>query len=386
MIVYKIFREFFRFINIQKVKTMEINSNRRFNIVVIDDMPENLRILLTILNEQGYKVRPLSDGESALQAIRKIPPDLILLDVMMPGMDGFQVCKELKNDNNLKDIPVIFISAAAEVFDKVMAFKLGGVDFITKPFQVPEVLARVRTHVTLSYLQKQLEYQNLSLKQIVDKQVMEISAGHVAAIKSITKLAEFRDEDTGKHIERTQTFCRILAGHLRTKKSGAEIIDDEYIYNIYNASPLHDIGKVAIRDAILLKPDKLDNEEFDIMKTHAAIGADYLIKAATQLSNNAFLLMGKDIARWHHEKWDGSGYPDGLKGEDIPLSARIMAISDVYDALRSKRPYKEPFTHEESRGIITKGSGVHFDPDIVQSFLELEDQFRNVRDSMNDDV
>lgn len=363
---------------------MESNSEQRFNVVVVDDMPENLRILINIFDDQGYKVRPLSDGRMALQAIKNTPPDLILLDIMMPEMDGFEVCEELKKDENLKDIPVIFISAISETFDKVKAFQLGGVDYITKPFQIQEVVARVNTHLTKGYLQKQLTYQNRNLQQIVEKQVMEISSGHVAAIAAITKLAEFRDEDTGKHIDRTQTFCKILAENLSNQKKFSTQIDDLFISNIFTASPLHDIGKVAIPDAILMKPGRLTPAEFEIMKTHTEIGADYLDKASLSLGKNNFLLMGQDIARWHHEKWDGSGYPDGLKEESIPLSARIMALSDVYDALRSKRVYKEAFSHEVSRDIIVKGSGTHFDPLIVNSFLELEQQFSSTRDSMSD--
>lgn len=364
---------------------MKNSNNQHLSIVVVDDMPENLRILLSILNEQGYKVRALPDGKSALQAIRKKPPDLIILDVMMPEMNGYEVCRHLKNDGELKEIPVIFISAVSEVFDKTEAFRLGGVDYITKPFQVPEVLARVGTHLKISSLQKQLKYQNNNLKNIVDEQVREISNGHIAAIAAITGLAEFRDEDTGKHIQRTQTFCRLLAGKLSRYKDFAVTIDDGFINNIYNASPLHDIGKVAIADAILLKPEKLTMDEFEIMKSHTVIGANYITKAAVQLTHNSFLVMGHDIARWHHEKWDGTGYPDGLKGEAIPLSARIMAISDVYDALRSKRVYKDAMPHEESCKIIEKNSGSHFDPRLVKAFKELGHEFKTVRDTMSDD-
>lgn len=363
---------------------METDNQQRFDIVVVDDMPENLKILVSILKEQGYKVRPLPSGQAALKAIRNLPPDLILLDIMMPDMDGYEVCQQLKNDTSLKNIPVIFISALSETFDKVKAFQAGGVDYITKPFQMEEVAARVHTHLMLSHLQKQMAHRNYNLQQIVKAQVREISAGHMAAIAAITELAELRDDDTGKHIERTQTFCKMLAEQLRTDKDFTHIIDDAFINDIYNASPLHDIGKVAIADSILLKPGRLTPEEFEIMKTHAALGAEYLTKASKHLANNEFIRMGRDIALCHHEKWDGTGYPNGLKGDEIPLSARIMSLADVYDALRSKRVYKEAFSHEKSREIIEKGNGTHFDPRIVSAFLKLENQFRIIRDRMND--
>lgn len=364
---------------------MKIESQHRFNIVVVDDMPDNLRILVSILKAQGYKVRPLPSAHLALNAIRNMPPDLILLDIMMPEMDGYEVCRQLKNDEHLKDIPVMFISALSETFDKVKAFQAGGVDYITKPFQVEEVIARVRTHLTLWHLQKQMAHRNHNLQKIVQAQVKEISAGHVAAIAAITKLAEYRDDDTGKHIERTQIFCRLLAENLQHHADLSKEIDEEFINDIYNASPLHDIGKVAIPDAILLKPGNLTVEEFKIMKTHAAIGAEYLAKAAVHLTNNEFIRMGQDIAKCHHEKWDGSGYPDGLEKEQIPLSARIMAVADVYDALRSKRVYKEAFSHEKSCQIIKTSSGTHFDPRLVAAFLELEEKFCTIRNTMNDD-
>jgi putative two-component system response regulator len=320
----------------------------------------------------------------ALKAARENAPDLILLDIMMPEMDGFEVCGRLKADAALKEIPVIFISALDDVTNKVSAFSGGGVDYVPKPFQAEEVLARVRTHLTLRRMQRELERHNLHLEELVREKVKEISDSQLATILALSRLAESRDDDTGRHIERTRTFCRLLAERLCDHPRYAASINEAYLENIFHAAPLHDIGKVGIPDRILLKPGRLTPEEFEIMKAHTVIGARTLQAARSRYPGNAFLNMGIAIAHSHHERWDGSGYPDGLAGEDIPLAGRIMALADVYDALRSKRPYKPAFSHEKSRDIILAEAGKQFDPVLVETFKGLEVKFAEIREKMGD--
>jgi putative two-component system response regulator len=358
-------------------------SDGHATIMAVDDTPANLKLLEQMLQSQRYRVLAFSSGKLALKAAAENPPDLILLDIRMPEMDGFEVCRRLKIDDVLKEIPVLFISALSEAADKVMAFSVGGVDYVTKPFQFDEVHARVETHLRLRKLQHELEKHNLHLEELVKEKIREISDSQLATIRAVSKLAESRDDDTGQHIDRTQIFSKVLAEKMRGNPRYAGSISDTFVDNIYHASPLHDIGKVGIPDNILLKPGKLTPEEFEIMKTHTLIGANTLQTIHGKYPKNAFINMGITIARSHHEKWDGSGYPDGLAGEDIPLAARIMAVSDVYDALRSARPYKPAFTHEKSCGIIIEGGGRHFDTAIINAFTELEAAFAEIRNRMD---
>jgi putative two-component system response regulator len=341
-------------------------------IMVVDDTPSNLKLLEEMLRADNYRVVAFPRGDLALKAAVKSPPDLILLDINMPEMNGFEVCERLKADEGLREIPVIFISALAEARDKVRAFAAGGVDYVTKPFHFEELKARTTTHLHLRKLRMELEKHNRQLEEAVRDKVREISDSQLATISALAKLAESRDDDTGQHIERTQTYCRLIITKLKAIPRYAGRIDDKYVDNIFHAAPLHDIGKVGIKDKILLKPGKLDLKEFEVMKTHAMIGAQTLQMARNMYPNNAFLNTGIAIARSHHEKWDGSGYPDGLVGEDIPLCARVMCVADVYDALRSKRPYKPVFSHNEACRIIKDGSGRHFDPLIIETFCTVE--------------
>ncbi len=343
-------------------------NREQATIMVVDDMPANLNLLREMLQVFGYRIQAFPRGAMALRAATAKPPDLILLDINMPEMNGFEVCRHLKADKVLKDIPVIFISALTDTAEKVKAFSLGGVDYVTKPFQIEEVHARVETHLRIRWLQRELAKHNQDLENLVRQKMEEISSSHLATIMAVSKLAEQRDDDTGQHIERTRTLCRMVAKTLQNTTRYAKCISEAFIRDIYHASPLHDIGKVGIPDHILLKPGSLTREEFDIMKTHSQIGADTLKMVQDNYSRNSFINMGVALTRSHHEKWDGSGYPEGLIGEDIPLSARIMAIVDVYDALRSRRPYKEAFSHEKSMRIIRESAGRHFDPIIVKAF------------------
>ncbi len=352
-------------------------------IMIVDDTPENLKLLEDMLQKKGYNTVAFPRGAMALRAAKKSSPDLILLDIMMPEMDGFEVCHRLKEDEALKDIPVIFISALDDTANKVKAFSEGGVDYVSKPFHEEEVLARVGTHLDLRRSQNELQKYSLHLEELVDEKMKEISESQVATIHALSNLAEHRDDDTGQHINRTQHFCKLLAEQLRQNPKYTQRITDSFIYNIYCAATLHDIGKVGIPDNILLKPGRLTNYEFEIMKDHVMIGVRTLESVQKDYPNNEFINMGVRLTRSHHEKWNGSGYPDGLVGEDIPLCGRIMAVADVYDALRSKRPYKEPFTHEKAMEIIRKDTGTHFDPDVAEAFIVLEKEFARIRDELD---
>jgi putative two-component system response regulator len=340
----------------------------RGNILVVDDVPANLTLLTGMLKEKNYRVRPVPSGKLALKAVEHEAPDLILLDITMPEMDGFEVCLKLKQDKRFRDIPIIFISALTETLDKVKAFGSGGVDYVTKPFQFDEVAARVETHLKLRRYQTHLE-------DLVQEQIKEISDSQISTIFALSRLSESRDKETGKHLERVQIYCKMLAEKLSRQEPYNRVIDAIFINNIFNASPLHDIGKVASPDHVLLKSSRLTEEEFVIMKKHSLVGADTMEAVRQMYEKNAFINMGISIARSHHERWDGAGYPDRLKGEEIPLAARIMAIADVYDALRSNRCYKGPFSRDRSREIIEDGSGTQFDPALVEAFLALEEDF-----------
>jgi putative two-component system response regulator len=347
-------------------------------ILIVDDVPANLELLAGILRDQGYEPRPVPGGRLALQAARAAPPDLILLDINMPEMNGFEVCERLKADEALRDIPVLFITADAVPADKVKAFAMGAVDYITKPFQVEEVVARVATHLRLRRLQLEMEKHSAHLEELVQDKIRELNRSQMATIFALARLAESRDDQTGRHLDRVQILCRVLAGELRCTRHGSGAITDRYVETIYQAAPLHDIGKVGIPDAILLKPGKLTAEEFDSARRHVAIGAGTLRAVHAQYPGNEFIAMGLDIAQSHHEKYDGTGYPEGLRGDAIPLSARIMAVADVYDALRSQRPYKPALPHDEAKDIIIKSSGTHFDPAVVAAFAGRARDFEDV--------
>lgn len=352
------------------------------NIMVIDDTPANLRLLDTMLTSEGYKVFCFPKGDMAIRSALKNKPDLIFLDINMPGMNGYEVCRILKSYPETEDIPVIFISALSDTLDKLKAFSIGGVDYVTKPFEVAEVRARLKTHLRIHALENTLKENNVQLEVKIREQVREISEAKYATITAIARIAESRDHDIGNHLERVKVCCRLLSDKLSKHTHYKAYISGNYIDNITHASLLHDIGKTGIADEILKKPGKLTHEEFEIMKTHVAIGADTLEDIIIEYPTNTFLRMGLLIARYHHEKWDGSGYPNGLIGEEIPLSARIMALVDVYDALRSKRCYKEAYSHERSLEIITEQMGKHFDPTIAQIFKDNHEEFQSLYDKI----
>lgn len=362
----------------------ELPEGRDATILVVDDTPENLSLLNALLRER-YRVKIATSGERALSIARTAPPDLVLLDVMMPVVDGYETCRRMKEDPLLAEIPVIFLTAKSDVEDEKQGFSVGAVDYITKPLSPSILLSRVRTHVTLKLAQERLRESNDWLEHEVYERTRELEATQEASMLALATLAETRDNETGNHIRRTARYVRELAVKLREHPKFAAFLDNKTVATLVRSAPLHDIGKVGISDSILLKPGKLTPEEFEVMKTHAAIGRDALVKAEALLGAEiSYLGIAKDIAGGHHEKWDGSGYPEGLSGDQIPIPARLMALADVYDALISKRVYKEPFPREKAEAIILEGRGKHFDPDVVDAFVALKDVFWEIAQKLSD--
>ncbi len=346
-------------------------------VLVVDDTPDNLSLMAGLLKDL-YRVKVANNGEKAIKIAQSdSPPDLILLDIMMPGLSGYDVCKILKEDQATRDIPIIFLTAMTAVDDEKKGLELGAVDFITKPVNPPIVLARVATHLHVKAAADFLKDQNVYLETEVSKRTKELAAIQDVTIMAMASLAETRDNDTGNHIRRTQHYLKLLAEYLKDHDRFCFVLSEHTIDMLFKSAPLHDIGKVGIPDRILLKPGRFEPHEFDIMKTHCQLGRDAIQHAEDQLGLEVeFLKHAKEIAYGHQEKWDGSGYPQGLGGDDIPVSARLMAVADVYDALISRRVYKEGMSHEKAVSIITEGRGSHFDPDIVDAFLVLQDRFR----------
>ena len=355
---------------------MDANVKREPIILVVDDMRVNTDMLSNLLTPKGYRVMAAASGQQALTCVETDPPDVILLDLMMPGMDGFEVCQRLKQDPHTRHIPVIIISGLGALEANVRALEAGADDFLSKPFDSVLLSARLQNSLRSKMLQDQIiEYQhqleesNRTLEQRVEERTAQLRRTQQAAIIGLAKLAESRDTETGAHLERMRSYARLIAREM----AASHRLDDAFIEQLYYSSPLHDIGKVGVPDSILLKPGKLMPQEFDIMKTHALIGGDTLHAANVEAGQGSFLVMGRDIAYYHHERWDGRGYPFGIAKTDIPLAARIAAVSDVYDALSSKRPYKEAFSPEKSRAIILEGRGAAFDPEVVDAFVACQD-------------
>lgn len=355
------------------------DSNAKATILVVDDTPDNLSLMSNLLKDH-YRVKVANNGEKALKiAHGESPPDLILLDIMMPGMDGYAVCQALKSGRVTRDIPVIFLTAMASAEDETRGLELGAVDYITKPISPPIVLARVQTHLNLKMAADFLKDKNIFLEHEVAKRTQEVMAIQDVTILTMASLAETRDNETGNHIRRTQYYMRALAEYLRDHPRFRDYLDDKQIQTLFKSAPLHDIGKIGIPDRILLKPGRFEPEEFEIMKTHTTLGRDAIAHAEAQLGMEVdFLVCAKEIAYSHQEKWDGSGYPEGLSGDAIPISARLMAVADVYDALISRRVYKDGMPHAKAVEIIREGRGNHFDPDITDAFLALEGEFRAI--------
>ncbi|BFM39246.1 two-component system response regulator [Synechocystis sp. LKSZ1] len=363
-----------------------LETHPKATLLVVDDTPDNLAFMSGLLKD-FYRVKIANNGEKALKIAQTLPsPDLILLDIMMPGMDGYEVCFRLKANPATQSIPVIFLTAKAEMEDEQKGLELGAADYLTKPVSPPILMARVKTQLALKASADFLRDKNAFLEQEVARRTQEIMAIQDVTIQVMASLAETRDNETGNHIRRTQNYVRALAEQLRNHPRFQAFLTDHTIKMLYKSAPLHDIGKVGIPDRILLKPGRLTPEEFEIIKTHTTLGRDAIVQAEKSLGMKVgFLQMAKEIAYSHQEKWDGTGYPEGLSGEDIPISARLMALADVYDALISRRVYKEPIPHEQAIEIIQAGRGQHFDPDIVEAFLAIHHTFKAIAEQFVDD-
>ncbi len=360
-------------------------GDTRRTVLVVDDTADNLTLLSDLLKD-AYRVRVANSGEKALRILSSgNPPDLVLLDIMMPGMDGYTVLRKLKELPGTADVPVIFLTALSEEDDERIGLELGAVDYITKPISPSIMLARVRTHLQAKAARDFLKDKNEFLEDEVARRMRELAAVQDVTIMAMASLAETRDNETGNHIRRTQHYVRVLAQHLANHPRFSAVLTPEDIPLLFKSAPLHDIGKVGIADRILLKPGKLTPEEFEDMKRHPALGRDAIMAAEKQLDTPvSFLRHAREIAYCHHEKWDGSGYPQGLAGDTIPVSARLMALADVFDALISRRVYKPPFDMEKSVEIIRQGRGSHFDPDVVDAFLDNLQTFRDIADRYAD--
>lgn len=361
------------------------HAKKRATILVVDDTPENL-VFVTEMLKTKYEVKAATNGQTALIIAEKFPIDLVLLDVVMPGMDGYEVCQKIKlQQKNNHDIPVIFLTSKSKIEDQEYGFSVGAADYINKPLSPPITMARIKIHLENKASKDFLHDQNEFLESEVQRRVKELSVIQDVTINTLASLAETRDQETGNHIVRTQYYVKLLADKLYLNGNYPEIVTPEYITMVFKTAPLHDIGKVGIPDAILLKPGKLTEDEFAIMKTHAKLGHDAIVKAEKEVdAYYPFLSTAKEIAYYHHEKWDGSGYPHGLSGEDIPLSARLMAVADVFDALVSKRIYKDAMYHQQAFDIIREGRGRHFEPLLVDIMFELQDDFIQIAETYKD--
>ena len=350
---------------------------KRNRILLVDDAPENLRILSESLRDR-YTIMFAKNGPDALRLAQGAPqPDLILLDVIMPGMDGYEVCRRLREEPLTSDIPIMFITAQNEETDEAKGLSLGAQDYITKPFRSSLVRNRVANQLTYKLYRDHLN-------DLVLERTRQLALTQEATIHAMASLAEWRDTETGAHIKRTQNYVKALAERMAQLPRYAHQLGADDISWLYLSAPLHDVGKVAIADTVLHKPGPLTDEEYEAMKEHTTLGRAVLASADKFLGENSFLKIASDIAYCHHERWDGRGYPRGIAGEEIPLSARLMSVADVYDALRSKRVYKPAMPHETAVRIIADGRATQFDPDVVDAFMAIEAQFSEIADKYSD--
>jgi len=341
-----------------------MSDTGKSTLLVVDDTPENIDVLRGILGTE-YSVKVANSGPLALKIAFSQPPDLILLDIMMPGMDGYEVCRQLKGNEATRHIPVIFVTALADIEDEAQGFELGASDYIIKPVSPPIVRARVRSHLDLSDQRRFLEHLVAERTSELEHSNRQLEKTHLVMLEQLGRAADYRDNETGKHVLRVGNFSRALALAYGLTESQAEML-------MY-ASMMHDIGKIGVPDHILLKPANLTAEEFEVVKKHPEIGAGIIGDHDAEVMKTA-----KEVALWHHEKWDGQGYPYGLSGTGIPIAARIVAIVDVFDALTSLRPYKEAWSVEEALALVVQEAGKHFDPELVRLFVGLEAQIRDI--------
>ena len=340
-------------------------------ILVVDDAPENIWILVEALKDE-YAIMVAKNGYSCLRlAEGEHPPDAILLDVTMPGIDGYEVCRRLKANAATRNIPVLFITGQIDAGSEAKGLELGAMDYITKPFQPLLVKTRVRNQIELKKHRDQLDL-------LVHARTEQLSLTQEVTIEAMATLAEWRDPETGGHIKRTQHYVRTLAEYMAALPGYQRILSKNMIEMLYLSAPLHDVGKVSTPDAILFKPGRLTPEEFEQMKLHTVHGRDLLFAAEQRLGSDSFLSIAHDIAYCHHERWDGKGYPRGIREEAIPLSARLMSVADVYDALASKRVYKPALPHEKVMEIIREGRESQFDPHVVDAFIATQETFRDI--------
>ncbi len=377
---------------------MNATETSEARILVVDDIQDNLDLMVEVLENGPWTVATALDAASALKQASVVDFDLFLLDVHLPDVDGSELCRRLRSIPETRTAPVLFVTAERTSTESVIeGLDAGGFDYITKPFDQAELLARIRVMLRLRKAEKELlavqaalhqRNQKLSgvneaLERTVQERTEQVVATRDVTVFALAKLAESRDPETGNHLERLRAYSQLLAKQLRRRRPYTAQINGDFLADLYRSSPLHDIGKVGIPDAILLKPGRLSDEEFEIMKRHAVIGADTLDEAAGHTGAGGFLAMAADIARHHHERWDGSGYPAGLTQHDIPLSARIVALADVYDALTSVRVYKSASDPCVSRTMVEQEEGRHFDPGVVEAFRACHDEFLGVLHDFN---
>ena len=352
-------------------------NNIRYTIILVDDNISNLTQGKNIL-QPFYKVYPAPSGDKLFKTLEIIIPDLILLDIKMPDMDGYEAIRKLKADHRYADIPVIFLTAMNDVSSEMEGFDLGAVDYITKPFSAPLLLRRIAKELLIVQQKRDLLNYAENLESMVREKTAAIINLQNTVRATVTDMVELRDNSTGEHVTRTQLYMKALMDELVRGKIYSDEIEGWNIDIFLQSTQLHDVGKIAITDLILNKPAKLTPDEFEIIKTHVSAGVEAVERIMSHETETAFLRHAMFIAGTHHEKWDGSGYPKGTKGKDIPLEGRLMAIVDVYDALVSERPYKSAFTHEEACRIIEAGAGTHFDPILVDAFRNVKNEFGKV--------
>ena len=352
-------------------------AEKTSHIFLVDDDVINLELGKAALQHK-YLVTTLLSGESLLHLIKRVKPDLILLDVLMPGLSGYDTIKVIKANPDTSEIPIIFLTGRNEIENELLGLSLGAVDYLSKPFSVPLLLKRIELHLQLNEQKNELRDFNENLNKMVKVQAEDIIALQNAIIMWAAEIIEFRNQETGLHVERVQQYLKILLSAMKnTEKYAAEVAAWD-IEVFLKSALLHDVGKIKISDNILLKESSLTAEEFDNMKLHSLYGKMLLESLQAMLPNQRFFEYAKTLAYSHHERWDGSGYPNHLKGEDIPLKARMMSLADVYDALVSERPYKQPMSHEEAMKTIAKGRSTQFDPDLTDLFISLSDQIKEV--------